>query len=63
MTTQPDTFVHRGWTLTGLGRAYLASDERVTPADLFTPEQYDAIRNAGYDVTFVRAERLLGVTS
>ena len=50
-------------TLTGRGLAAVDAARRVTPADLFTPAQYDAIRNAGYDVFFVRAESLVGVTS
>ena len=51
----------RTLTLTGRGHAALA--RRVAPCDLFTPEQYDAIRNAGLDVFFVPAAALLGVVS
>lgn len=47
----------RTLSLTGRGLAVLES--RVAPCDLFTPEQYDAIRNAGLDVFFVRADALL----
>ena len=41
----------RTLTLTGRGHAALA--QRLAPCDLFTPAQYDAIRNAGLDVRFV----------
>jgi hypothetical protein len=60
MMAQPGSVV-RGLRLTGLGVAALAAEERVTPADLFAPDVYDAIRKAGLDVYFVRAEGLLGL--
>lgn len=47
----------RTLTLTGRGMAALA--QRLAPSDLFTPEQYDAIRNAGYDVRFVALASVL----
>ena len=51
MTVQ--SLPHRGFVLTGKARAALDADQRLIPADLFTPAQYDAIRNAGYVVRFV----------
>lgn len=56
----PAEYRARTLTLTAKGRAALAEDQRLIPADLFSQAQYDAIRAAGLDVFFVRAERLLG---
>lgn len=50
----------RTLALTGRGQAALSTAERVTPDSLFTPEQYDAIKRAGLDVFFVRADSLIG---
>ena len=44
--------------LTGKGRAALAANERLAPADVFPPYVYDAIRAAGYDVWFARVDAL-----
>ena len=53
----------RTLALTPRARCALAYGERVVPQDLFTREQYDAIRAAGLDVFYVRADQLLGVAS
>lgn len=65
MTGKPGVYVHpsRAVALTGRALALLAATERIAPCDLFTPEQYDAIRKAGLDVFFVGADTLLGVVT
>ena len=39
--------------LSDKAHAVLDAEQAVAPCDLFTSEQYDAIRNAGLDVRFV----------
>ena len=58
-TPQPFEGRPRVLALTPKARCALAYGERIVPQDLFSREQFDAIRNAGYDVFFVRAESLL----
>ena len=50
-------------TLTLTGRGHAALESRVAPCDLFTQEQYDAIRNAGLDVRFVPLASVLEALS
>ena len=53
----------RVYALTDRAVAAIGAATCLAPCDLFTPAQYEAIRNAGLDVFFVPADALLGVVS
>lgn len=53
----------RVYALTDRAVAAIGAATCLAPCDLFTPDQYDAIRNAGLDVRFVPLASVLEALS